>query len=405
MKKVALALATVAAATVFAPEASAVPAFARQTGMACSACHQQHFPIINAFGRAFKAAGFTMMGSQEKIEGEGLSIPGVLNAAVLMKARFQKTNGTEAADNVGGSTTNSGQWQIPDELSLFFGGRVAEGEMLKVGMIMENNMAAAGALIAGIRVPMVVDLGAATVSVIPYITDALGPFYAYTESSTGVTRGIRWAEHRTDISAHQYTGIGAGQTSGLALVVRNDMGYVNVSKFSPSFTYGPGAGVGMTSTAISAAWTPTLAGWNMIIGAESLSGRSQKTAATAAVNTTGTGFDIQAHGELAGMEAGVYITAANTPADSTYGEKSASTVGVDVTVVPHTLSLGAAYRNGKKAGVSDNAVTLTAVYDLFQNVALHANYSMYSGDAYTNSTTAIGKTGDSLFTGLLEAAW
>jgi len=73
MKKVALSLAGVLAAATFAPEASAVPAFARQTGMACSACHAQHFPILNGFGRAFKAAGFTMMGAQEKIEGDNIS--------------------------------------------------------------------------------------------------------------------------------------------------------------------------------------------------------------------------------------------------------------------------------------------------------------------------------------------
>jgi hypothetical protein len=64
MKKVALTLASVMAAAAFAPEASAIPAFARQTGMACSACHQQHYPVLNGFGQAFKSAGYSMMGSQ-----------------------------------------------------------------------------------------------------------------------------------------------------------------------------------------------------------------------------------------------------------------------------------------------------------------------------------------------------
>jgi hypothetical protein len=30
-----------------AQDAGAVPAFARQTGMACNACHFQHFPALN----------------------------------------------------------------------------------------------------------------------------------------------------------------------------------------------------------------------------------------------------------------------------------------------------------------------------------------------------------------------
>jgi len=367
--------------------------------MACSACHFQHFPIINGFGRAFKAAGYTMMGAQEKVEGEHLSLPSVLNSAVLMKARYQKTGGADT-DTVSGASTNSGQWQIPDELSLFIGGRVADSETIKVGMLMENNMVGgpAGGIIAGLRVPVVVDLGAAKLSVIPFGTDALGAFYGYTESSTGVTRGIRWAEHRKEISAHQYTGIGAGTASGVAFVAHTDIGYINVSRFSPAFFYVPDvSGVAMTSTAITAAITPTIGEWAVVAGVQSLTGESRASALKPLVKTTGLGFDAQAHGELAGLATGLYATYAKTDADSMYGNKQASTVGAEVTVLPHALSLGAAYRNATTNDVADNAVTVTAVYDLFQNVALHANYTIYDKDQ--------GANGTSLFTGLLEAAW
>ncbi|WP_230588236.1 hypothetical protein [Ralstonia solanacearum] len=40
-------------------EAGAVPAFARQTGMACMACHVS-FPELTPFGRFFKMAGYTL---------------------------------------------------------------------------------------------------------------------------------------------------------------------------------------------------------------------------------------------------------------------------------------------------------------------------------------------------------
>jgi len=83
MKKLALYLAGLMAAIAFAPEASALPAFARQMGMACSACHFQHFPMLNSFGRQFKSSGFTMMGDIRQVEGDNLSIPGNLNAAIL----------------------------------------------------------------------------------------------------------------------------------------------------------------------------------------------------------------------------------------------------------------------------------------------------------------------------------
>ena len=69
MKKTALYLAGVLSAAVFVPEASAIPSFARQTGMACFGCHAQHFPVLHSFGRAFKSSGYTLMGAQAKVEG------------------------------------------------------------------------------------------------------------------------------------------------------------------------------------------------------------------------------------------------------------------------------------------------------------------------------------------------
>ena len=135
MKKILFAVASLLAVIVPITAAQAVPAFARQTGMPCSGCHQQHVPILNTFGQAFKAGGYTMVGTQEKVEGDGLSIAGDLNAAILLKARYQKSNGFDAPGAVSGTTTNGGQWQIPDEMSLFFGGRIAEN----IGFINENN--------------------------------------------------------------------------------------------------------------------------------------------------------------------------------------------------------------------------------------------------------------------------
>jgi hypothetical protein len=48
------------ASLTFAPRmAHALPSFARQTGMACIACHTE-FPILTDFGRAFKLNGYTL---------------------------------------------------------------------------------------------------------------------------------------------------------------------------------------------------------------------------------------------------------------------------------------------------------------------------------------------------------
>ena len=42
----------------------AVPSFARQTGLACEACHTV-FPQLTPFGRVFKASGYTLFNTKK----------------------------------------------------------------------------------------------------------------------------------------------------------------------------------------------------------------------------------------------------------------------------------------------------------------------------------------------------
>jgi hypothetical protein len=446
MKKIVLSLAGVLAATAFAPEASAIPAFARQTGLACSSCHFQHYPVLSTTGQEFKVGAYTQLSAKGKFKGEDLSIPDTLNAAILLKARYQKSNGADPAGTTSGISTNTGQWQIPDELSLFFGGRIGDNGMVKMGFMNENNMLGGpvGGIVAGLKVPVAIALDPVTIQVIPYGTDALGMAYGFEQSSTGMTRGIRWAENRSDISAAQYTGIGSGTASGIAFVVSNDMGYINISKWSPSFFYAAGAtGTEMKSTWIRVAATPTIADWAMHIGVGQASGASYDDGAAAKMETKGTVVDFQAQGAVAEMETSFYAqyatvaAGANRAAGTTslWGgsrvtAKKAVTLGADFSVIPHTLHVGAAYRIANTgvtaaqqtagAGDKDNSLTITAVYDLFQNVALHINHSMRSGSSYeTTGTNAaainplgsvntagdINSTGKTLTTFMLEAAW
>jgi len=50
---------TTAALCLLSQRAEAVPAFARQTGLACVACHVS-FPELTPFGRFFKLTGYTL---------------------------------------------------------------------------------------------------------------------------------------------------------------------------------------------------------------------------------------------------------------------------------------------------------------------------------------------------------
>ena len=114
MKKIVLSLAGVLAATAFAPEASAIPAFARQVGVACQACHFQHFPELNAFGRAFKNSGFTMIGAQPKVEGDHLSIPATLNMSILVTTGYESVSNSAVAATTAVPSTNNGKFFTPN---------------------------------------------------------------------------------------------------------------------------------------------------------------------------------------------------------------------------------------------------------------------------------------------------
>ena len=425
MKKIVLSLAGVLAATAFAPEAAAVPAFARQTGMACTACHAQHFPILNSFGRAFKAAGYTMMGAQGKVEGDHLSLPDTLNASIVMKVRYQDDNtaGPVGASDAVAQNVGGGQVQFFDEFALLFGGRVAEN----VGFLLEAQMIGTAPLAAGFKMPFVFDVGGAKLSVIPFTTDALGVGYGYEQSSGGVLRSTRWAEPRREISAIQYNadrGLDGGAATGVTFAAQNDMGYINLTKWDASFMPGPGTGPGaggdFDSNYVRIAATPTVADWAMVVGLGKMSGSSYSSAALAKVDTDQTFFDFQAQGEVAGKELGVYFQHAKAPAgngvSNAYNgsvcavgavcnpDRKATTIGADYTVIPHALSIGLAYRNADTGGAAatngDDAWTVTAVYDLYQNVAFHLNYSSYSGSAH-NAATSV----KNLTTLMLEAAW
>lgn len=462
-RKIVLSLAGALVAVAFAPEASALPAFARQVGKACTACHMQHFPVLNSYGRDFKASGYTMMGAQGKIKDEGLSIPNTLNAAILAKVRYQKDNTAGVNTNLAPATLGDGQIQFGDEFSLFFGGRVAEN----IGFLFEGNTAnhtggpaivntglpctaaetaggaitanngtcvvgvangagGTGGLLAGFKLPIMFSVGeTARIGVIPFTTDALSVQYGYEMSSGGVLRANRWAEHRREISAVQYNadrGADGGAATGIALVAQNDFGFINLTKFSPSFAPGangqavPSSDI-FANTYVRIAATPTVSDWAMVVGAGSMSGTGHANLAGAEITTKQTFFDFQAQGMVAEKELSVYFQHANAPAtlDSTglinnnayntgANTRKATTIGADYSVIPHTLHIGAAYRNAKTGGAigadGDNAWTVTGVYDMYQNVAFHINYSAYSG----SSRNAVGAQ-KHLTTLMLEAAW
>ena len=113
-----------------------VPSFARQTGLACSACHYQ-FLMLTPFGRKFKLNGYTLTKQPDITETDstnggrlGLSPFSLLSAMVTAGVTHTKD---ELPD------TQNGAAALPQELSGFVAGRITP----KIGLFSQFTYAGA----------------------------------------------------------------------------------------------------------------------------------------------------------------------------------------------------------------------------------------------------------------------
>ncbi len=108
--------------------AHAVPSFARQTGMACEACHTI-FPELTPFGRQFKINGYTITGMQQ-IEAKSTdSSPGLkLNAIPPLSFMFQTSVSRIANTDKSTGAPIAQQYtvQFPQQASIFFAGEITQ---------------------------------------------------------------------------------------------------------------------------------------------------------------------------------------------------------------------------------------------------------------------------------------
>lgn len=449
MNKIILFLAGIMAALTLVSEVSALPLFARQTGMVCSACHFQHFPLLTGFGRAFKSAGFTMMGGQGKVEGDGLAIPNSLNMSVLATAGYEKSN--QAASKTDANTTGDGAFYLPGnsgELALLFGGRVTEntgflGEIGKGGAVSGTSVSGA---YGSAKLPVLFEVNASQIKVpegtragfVPFSTDIEGASYGFELLNTGAnmdhqmsgTPGLNGA-HSAALSAQQYIGT-AGAATGVAFVANNPLGFINLTKYDQTgITHGTLAVLG--STYLRVAGTFDLAGWDTGLGIQNWSGSSvsatpanvSATATYVVVPTKASAIDGQMQGRLGDKPVGFYFSYARAPADTgnAYNRdpaaavagsavlkangtatKSSFNISFEVGVIPEKVTLGAAYRSGSSgvavgaaSNASDNAIMLIATYKLAQNMMASFTLTSASGqywnaahqDALGSGTTTI----------------
>jgi iron:rusticyanin reductase len=102
----------------FSMQAHAVPSFARQTGLACNACHTVA-PQLNAFGRYFKLHGYVL--GPEKLSGgsQKLSIDQYPPLSAMIVVSDSVTRSAQP-------DSQNGSIQFPQQLSIFYAGAVAE---------------------------------------------------------------------------------------------------------------------------------------------------------------------------------------------------------------------------------------------------------------------------------------
>lgn len=418
MNKIALSLAGVLAAVAFAPEASALPVFARQTGAACSACHFNHFPLLNSFGRSFKSSGFTQI-STSQVEGENLSLPSNLNFGVLTTAGYDSISRPANA----AAAQTGGFWYVPGnggELSLFFGGRVSEN----AGFLAELGMGGAGAAVGAAKMPILFDVGGTRVGVVLDTNNGQGPAHSFELLNTGAVNVHKMVSmgHEMVYSAAQYLGTNF-QSTGMSIVATNDWGFLNLSKYEAAgqalglgasslpLTYGRVAGLfevaGLEGGAGLQVWRGTTQGVQFGINAAGLTLAPGEYSATV--------VDAQLQGELGGLSTGLYTSYGRASGSSALGgvaggganllapvaragvsATSSFNFGADLEVA-HGVTVKAAFRLAKvgdpvNLGLSlgDNALQAGASYQLAQNQEIALTYTGNSGSAWNGAV--VGKT-------------
>jgi hypothetical protein len=363
--------------TVLPMNAQAVPAFARQVGVECSACHFQHYPKLKGFGRVFKSNGFSQS-SQSLLESSRLSIPPFLNVSFFVKTRVVDTDESDAT------------LAFPDEAALLFGGRLAEG----IGGLVEMGDAI---LSYKVSFTMPTTTGV-TYGLTTFATDGLGAAYGFELLNTGAVRNIRPFERSSKPSLGANGLDLSGSATGIAFHAAHANWFAATTFFVPDDSQ-TGATEMDTGADLSkyfrAAWMPRFGGFDTGLGVGKFAGESEATSTSTSLReklrTNAWFVDFQLQGEVASKELGVYVLYAKGD-DDTDGIFSAGNAdaprawGVDVEydVIPNlaVLLTGGRYDDGGD-GSSLRSYGIGLYWKIDQNITLQPMYESFSGDQST----------------------
>jgi len=129
------------------PAAHAVPSFARQTGMACEACHTV-WPELTHFGRMFKASGY-VIDNLKQVKGvtpqreEILSLAALPPLSIMVQASYTQL-AKAVPDSSGTGESQNGTVGFPQQVGIFYAGKIAP----HVGAFLQVTYSSAGGTIA-----------------------------------------------------------------------------------------------------------------------------------------------------------------------------------------------------------------------------------------------------------------
>jgi len=104
--------------------ALAVPSYARQTGLACEACHTV-FPQLTPFGRTFKASGYTLFNTL-KVEDVDRLKHNTLSLSDLPPISAMVMASTSVAAKANDSNSSRTSTDFPQQASLFYAGHISD---------------------------------------------------------------------------------------------------------------------------------------------------------------------------------------------------------------------------------------------------------------------------------------
>ncbi|MEJ2455043.1 MAG: hypothetical protein P8103_12920 [Candidatus Thiodiazotropha sp.] len=339
------------------------------------------------------------------IEGDDISLPLMLNASVITKLRYVKSNGNT---NKG---TDYGEIQWPDEAAILVGGKLNSnaGFLMELGLLSATEVdvevdpvtgegSGSGESNAFLSTKVHFNVAKASntqFSVIPFSTDGLGVAYGFELLNTGAQRSQRPIEDRRGFSAAQALGLGSGEATGIALVASSHNYFIDYTPWVPGWG---GTNMNVKPSGLAhyfrAAYMPYIGSWDSAFGVQVWSGDAEVSdggGGETLLATDGWVVDAQFQGSVGSHPLGVYASYGECTADPDHhlgdctNQEDASAFGIlgQLGIVPNKWNVFAAYRT-KDVGTATDAkfdsATIGTKYLMSQNVSFELFHVSESGD-------------------------